>query len=175
MATEKTETSSCLHKRRKGLEDRIEGYLIFCRPCNCLVYYIYIYIYISLYICIFECIYVCVCVYIHIYIYIFIGMYIYTQLCFPDGSAGKESTCNAGDPWVWFLGRDICWRRNRLPTPVFWPGEFHGLYGSWGCKELDMTEWLPLSLYIQINLVMKILAQEILHCSLFKKSFVIVS
>jgi len=22
----------------------------------------------------------------------------------------------------------ISWRRERLPTPVFWPGEFHGLY-----------------------------------------------
>ena len=83
-----SETSSCLHKRRKGLEDRIEEYLIFCRPCNCLVYYIYI----SLYIYIFECVCVCVCV--------CVGMYIYTQLGFPDGSAGKESTCNAGDPWV---------------------------------------------------------------------------
>ena len=43
------------------------------------------------------------------------------------GSAGKESTCNAGelgDPWV----GNIPWRRERLPTPVFWPGEFHGLY-----------------------------------------------
>ena len=28
------------------------------------------------------------------------------------------------DPWV---GK-IPWRRGRLPTPVFWPGEFHGLY-----------------------------------------------
>ena len=27
-------------------------------------------------------------------------------------------------PWV---GK-IPWRRERLPTPVFWPGEFHGLY-----------------------------------------------
>ena len=27
------------------------------------------------------------------------------------------------DPWV---GK-IPWRRERLPTPVFWPGEFHGL------------------------------------------------
>ena len=26
------------------------------------------------------------------------------------------------DPWV---GK-IPWRRERLPTPVFWPGEFHG-------------------------------------------------
>ena len=22
----------------------------------------------------------------------------------------------------------ISWRRERLPTPVFWPGEFHGMY-----------------------------------------------
>ena len=28
----------------------------------------------------------------------------------------------------------------RLPTPVFWPSEFHGLYNPWGHKELDMTE-----------------------------------
>ena len=39
----------------------------------------------------------------------------------------------------------IPWWRERLPTPVFWPGEFHGLYSSWGHKELDMTEWLSLS------------------------------
>ena len=29
-----------------------------------------------------------------------------------------------------------------LPTPVFWPREFHGLHSSWGGKELDMTEQL---------------------------------
>ena len=38
------------------------------------------------------------------------------------------------------------WRRERLPTPVFWPGEFHGLYTLWGCEESDMTEWLSLHL-----------------------------
>ena len=26
----------------------------------------------------------------------------------------------------------IPWRRKWLPTPVFWPGEFHGLYSPWG-------------------------------------------
>ena len=30
--------------------------------------------------------------------------------------------------------------------PVFWPGEFQGLYSPWGCKESDMTEQLSLSL-----------------------------
>ena len=42
------------------------------------------------------------------------------------------------NPWV---GK-IPWRRERLPTPVFWPGEFHGLYSPWGHKESDMTERL---------------------------------
>ena len=55
------------------------------------------------------------------------------------GSAGKESACN---PWV---GKTP-WRRERLPTLVFWPGEFHGLYSPWGHKELDTTEPLSLSL-----------------------------
>ena len=32
----------------------------------------------------------------------------------------------------------IPWRREWLPTPVFWPGEFHGLYSPWGHKELDI-------------------------------------
>ena len=40
------------------------------------------------------------------------------------------------DSWV----RKIPWRRERLPTPVFWPGEFHGLYSPQGHKELDMAE-----------------------------------
>ena len=50
---------------------------------------------------------------------------------FPSGSAGKESACDVGrpgfDPWV---GK-VLWRREWLPTPVFWPGEFHGLSSPW--------------------------------------------
>ena len=96
----------------------------------------------------------------------------------PHSSVGKESACSEGEPGlIPGLGGKICWRRNRLPTPVFlgfpcgsagkesscnegdlgWEdplekgkathssirlGEFHGLYSTWGCKELDMTEWL---------------------------------
>ena len=37
----------------------------------------------------------------------------------------------------------------KLPTPVFWPEEFQGLYSPWGRpwghKELDTTKWLSLS------------------------------
>ena len=37
-------------------------------------------------------------------------------------------------------------KRYGLPTPVFWPGEFHGLYSPWGRTELDTSERLSLSL-----------------------------
>ena len=33
----------------------------------------------------------------------------------------------------------IPWRRERLPTQVFWPREFHRLYSPWAYKELDRT------------------------------------
>ena len=36
----------------------------------------------------------------------------------------------------------IPWRRERLPTPVFWPGEFHGLHRTWGYRESGTTERL---------------------------------
>ena len=46
---------------------------------------------------------------------------------FPGGSAGKESTCNVGNlSLIPGVGK-IPWRREWLPTPVFWPEEFHGL------------------------------------------------
>ena len=38
----------------------------------------------------------------------------------------------------------IPWRRERLPTPIFWSGEFHGLFSPWSHKESDVTEQLSL-------------------------------
>ena len=52
---------------------------------------------------------------------------------FPGGSAGKGSACNV-ETWVQSPGSEGPWRREWLPTPVFWPREFHGLYSPWGCK-----------------------------------------
>ena len=59
----------------------------------------------------------------------------------PSETPGKSRIClQCGkpgfSPWV---GKTL-WRRERLPTPVLWPEEFHGLYSPWGCKESDMTE-----------------------------------
>jgi len=51
------------------------------------------------------------------------------------------------ETWVKFnswVGK-IPWRRERLPTSVFWPREFHGVYSPWGHKELDTTERLSLT------------------------------
>ena len=67
-------------------------------------------------------------------------------LGFPCGSAGKESACNAGDLGLIPGLERFPWRRERLPTPVFWPGEVLGLYSPWGQKESDITERLSLSL-----------------------------
>ena len=50
------------------------------------------------------------------------------------------------ETWV----RPVGWEdllKKGTATSVFWPGEFHGLYSAWGCKELDTTEQLALSVF----------------------------
>ena len=69
----------------------------------------------------------------------------------------KNLPANAGDasdergfgPWV---GK-IPWRRKRQCTPVFLPGKFHGQrslvgYSAWSHKELDMTEYTHIYMYM---------------------------
>ena len=46
----------------------------------------------------------------------------------PASLVAQESACNVGDLGsISGLGM-IPWRRERLPTLVFWLGEFRGLY-----------------------------------------------
>ena len=68
---------------------------------------------------------------------------------FPGGSDGKESACNAENPGL-ILGLGRSPGEGKGYTPVFWPGEFHGLYSPWGCKALDTNE--RLSLHTRINI-----------------------
>ena len=68
----------------------------------------------------------------------------------PRWYSGKEFGCQCRrlkkrrfDPWV----REISWRRQWQPTPVFLLEESHGQrslvgYSPWGFDELDMTERL---------------------------------
>ena len=75
---------------------------------------------------------------------------------FPCGLAGKESACNVGDLGsIPGLGRFPGSRRERLSTPVFWPGEFHGLYISWGGKESDRAEQKRKKFCMQITFLTK--------------------
>ena len=67
----------------------------------------------------------------------------------------------------------IPWRRERLPTPVFWPGEFHGLYSLWGLKESDVTEGFSLSLYIHIYIHIYIYKISICDILSFRSPFVL--
>ena len=70
------------------------------------------------------------------------------KMGFPGSSAGKESTCNAGDPsLIPGLGRS-----HREGNG--YSGQYSGLENSmdcmecspWGPQELDTTEWFSLSL-----------------------------
>ena len=83
------------------------------------------------------------------------GVDLFVKVGFPDSSVCKESACNAGD-----LGLIPGLERSPgegkgNPTPVFWPGEFHGLYSSWSRKESDMTKRLSLKLKLK-NLFVKV-------------------
>ena len=66
-------------------------------------------------------------------------------MVFPCGSAVKNPPAMQ-EAWV---GK-IPWGSEGLPTPVFWPGEFHGLCSPWGHKELDTTERLSLSHFLSM-------------------------
>jgi len=52
------------------------------------------------------------------------------------------------ETWVWSLGWEDPLEHKALPTPVFWPGEFHGLYSPRSHKESDMTEWLSFHMHL---------------------------
>jgi len=56
------------------------------------------------------------------------------------------------ESWIWSLGQEGPLEKGRLSTSIFLPGKSHGQrslagYSAWGHKELDMTEWLTLSLF----------------------------
>ena len=79
-----------------------------------------------------------------------LGAILPCEVGFPDGSADTESACSAGDTRklgsIPGVGK-VHWGRERLPTPVFLPGESHGQrtlvgHSPQGCKESDTTEQL---------------------------------
>ena len=81
------------------------------------------------------------------------------------------------ETWVWSLGWEDPWRRERLPTPVFRSGEFHGLYSPWESQRVG-HDWATFTLthswftmfqvyskIIQLYIFMNIF-QILFHCRL---------
>ena len=60
---------------------------------------------------------------------------LHVGLYFLDNLISLQCGRPGFDPWV---GK-IPWKSEWQPIPVFWPGEFHGLYSPWGRKVSDMT------------------------------------
>ena len=68
----------------------------------------------------------------------------YLLLGLPDSSVGKESTCTAGDLGsIPGLGRSPGEGKG---YPLQYSGLENSMDSPWGCKELDRTEQLSLSL-----------------------------
>ena len=75
---------------------------------------------------------------------------------------------------VWFLGQEDPLEKGRLPTPVFWPEELHGLYSQWGLQRVrhrlsDFHFYFVSPLYLKLikNLVYFCLPLKSSHQTLF--------
>ena len=44
------------------------------------------------------------------------------------------------ETWIQSLDWEDPLEKGKAPPLVFWPGEFHGLYRPWVCKDLDTAE-----------------------------------
>ena len=92
----------------------------------------------------------------------------WVKLHLPMQEVQDWSRCGF-NPWI---GK-IPWRRQRLPIPVFGPGEFHGL-SPWSVKDVDTTERLSVSLGTKITYVLGPKNQNIKWkqcCNKFNKDF----
>ena len=65
-----------------------------------------------------------------------------TEKDFPGGTRTPLPMQGMLETWVRSLGWEEPLKKGKATTPVFWPGEFHGLYSSWGLKQSDTTERL---------------------------------
>ena len=76
-----------------------------------------------------------------------------------------KNSCLMWETWVQSLVWEVPWGRERLPTPVSWPGEFHGLYRLWGSKDWDATFTFTVSDILCIK--------ECFHFSTNRKKFLL--
>ena len=70
-------------------------------------------------------------------------MVLYIAFHWSSTPVHSQLVNNPPATWETWVGK-IPWRRERLPTLVFWPRELNGLYSPWGREESDTTERLSL-------------------------------
>ena len=77
------------------------------------------------------------------------------------------------ETWVPSQVGKIPWRSERLPTPVFWPEEVHGLYSPWGSKESNtdwetftFTLWSPVIDWLNVKATESVLCPRNYHSQL---------
>ena len=67
------------------------------------------------------------------------------------------------ETWIQSLGWEDPLQKGKVTTPVFWPGEFHGLSSPWGCKEKQLSNFnFTCTLYLPGESVVKNPVQETL-------------
>ena len=67
----------------------------------------------------------------------------YSIVRLPRWLSGKAFGCHSQETWV---GK-IPWRRKQLPSPVFWPGKFHGQRSLAGYSPWVTKSWTWLSMH----------------------------
>ena len=88
----------------------------------------------------------------------FFNISFYFYQGFPDSSVGKKFASNVGVlGLIPGLGR-FPWRRERLLTPVFWPGEFHELYSPCDTKSWTQLSDFHFSLYFILKNIYLLIA-----------------
>ena len=71
-----------------------------------------------------------------------------------------KNLCAMWETWVRSLGWEDPLEKEITPSPVFWPGQLHGLYSPWDHKELDMTESNSL---VYVNKMNQLIYQSVCH------------
>ena len=113
------------------------------------------------------------CLYIRVFIKYFMMTFFTMEYCVRESSLVAQLVKNLPamwETWVWSLGWEDPWGRERLPTPVFWPGEFqdyivHGVAKSWmRLNNFHFTEHWRMSLLVSRQTLGLTLDLFSLHC-----------
>ena len=79
------------------------------------------------------------------------GYYVYASLMVLGASLVAQLVKNPPtmrETWVRFLGLEDPLEKGKATHSVSWPGEFHGWYRPWGCKE-SRHDWATFTTWVR--------------------------